>query len=424
MENFTLQRDSTRAYCNVYDSNATRNDRIKKLYIISLVLYLFVLPLNGVSLGSFGSAIRLFAVLPIILPFFGIIKQKRYQSNILLQIGFVLFACFSWLWSVERSISFDRMKTYLLLMVFIFSGTFFDYTDADIKKIKNGLLWSSRTTAIVILAFSRFSYDRLILSGVITEDPNYLCCYLVFGIAITLQNFLDSKKKFVNFLEFAVYFSIVVATGSRGGLLAVISCILVILFSGTSYAGKQKIKLIAFLFIVAVAFIMIIDVLPVSLEQRFSLETIISSGGTGRLTIWQTSISLFKAYSFAQKLFGSGTGTITTYLNLQIYEGYVVKVAAHNIFIETLLELGIIGLLIYSSAIFSFTRKAMKFKDKFAFSIIVAMIVLSLTTSLHTFKPYFNIMLFIIICQYRIKNPVPNAFPNTGVQNENSFCVR
>ena len=66
-------------------------------------------------------------------------------------------------------------------------------------------------------------------------------------------------------------------------------------------------------------------------------------------------------------------------------------------FIESLLELGVVGLIIYAVAIFSFIKAAWKQKNKFAFAVVMCMFVLSLSTSIYTFKPYFNIMLYIIL---------------------------
>ena len=57
------------------------------------------------------------------------------------------------------------------------------------------------------------------------------------------------------------------------------------------------------------------------------------------------------------------------------------------------------GLVLYSLAVFAFALKAFTFKDKFAFAVMACMIVMSLSTSICVFKPYFNIMLFIIICE-------------------------
>ena len=76
----------------------------------------------------------------------------------------------------------------------------------------------------------------------------------------------------------------------------------------------------------------------------------------------------------------------------------------HNIFLETLVELGVFGLIFYCLAIGTFVKRSLKLNDKFCFAVLICMIVMSLSTSLYTFKPYFNIMLFVIISCFTYKN--------------------
>lgn len=72
----------------------------------------------------------------------------------------------------------------------------------------------------------------------------------------------------------------------------------------------------------------------------------------------------------------------------------------HNIFLETLVELGVIGLFLYCRYVWKYTKEAFVQRDRYAFGVIFSMIIMSLTTSLYTFKPYFNIMLFIAMTGY------------------------
>lgn len=78
----------------------------------------------------------------------------------------------------------------------------------------------------------------------------------------------------------------------------------------------------------------------------------------------------------------------------------------HNMFLETLVELGAMGLVFYCFAIGKFVKRASEFRDKFSFAVIVCMVVMSLSTSIYTFKPYFNIMLFIVMSCYLIRNDI------------------
>ena len=385
--------------------NDPGKNRQKKAYINALCLYLFCLPLNAMRIGSFGSLLKVIAFIPVCIAFFRLRLMRSYEKCILNQLVFLVFACSSILWSVEKGMSFDRVITYILLNLLIFTATFFDYDNHDIDKIKNAFLWSSRTTAIVLLLFSNFSQGRWFLRGLISEDPNYLCCYIISGIILLLQRIQNHEKKSITYIELIGYLVLVVATGSRGGLLAVIAGIAVFFMSNKGFSIGYLFKLIGIAILIIIIFVVVIRFMPESLQDRFSLQNVINSQGTGRIAIWAEGIRVFNDSPIIRKVVGYGTGSVTTMVRILEYgkdRGY----AMHNIYLEYLLELGLAGLLLYIVSIVSFVKKASSFTDKFSFSVIISMIVLSLSTSLHTFKPYFNIMLFIIIMIYKTNSPM------------------
>ena len=68
-----------------------------------------------------------------------------------------------------------------------------------------------------------------------------------------------------------------------------------------------------------------------------------------------------------------------------------------HMFIESLLEIGVIGAVIYIVFIFSFVFEALKRRDIYCVAILTGMIVLSLSTSISVFKPYWNIMIYTLV---------------------------
>ena len=83
-------------------------------------------------------------------------------------------------------------------------------------------------------------------------------------------------------------------------------------------------------------------------------------------------------------------------------------------FLETLAELGLGGLCLYSLAIFLFAKAAYRKRDGFSLPVMFCMIVMSLSTSIYTFKPYFHIMLFIVMSQNLQKNPNEDTHLSCG----------
>ena len=368
----------------------------KSLYLFLLNIYLVCLPLNAMNIGAFGSALKILAVLPILIALLSG-NKIQLQKPLRWQFYFTLFAIISIAWSASYSISASRCVTYVLLFTLLLSTSFFQFDERELYKVKLALVWSSRVTVVLLLIFGDVVEGRLWLKGIITEDPNYICAYFAFGAVFALNKIMSDRRlllKLFGVFELCLYVYVVFLTGSRGGLLAILSAIGIYIVTYSKSGKKYTIaKIICVIFVFA-AINIILDNLPQELKTRFSFDSVSDSGGSGRMELWGNAIDMFKNANVFTKLFGFGTGTARYEMS---YLGYSKVNVVHNIFLETLVELGIIGVIIYSVAILSFAKKAFQCKDKFALAVITCMIVLSLSTSIYTFKPYFNIMLYIIM---------------------------
>lgn len=391
----------------------------KDLYIFFLIVYIVCLPLNAMNIGAFGSALKVIAILPIGIALLGG-KNLVLKTPARMQLFFTIFAFFSLMWSVSFEDSIGRIVSYFLLFALLISGSMFKYTENDINKIKYALTWSSRLTALVMLVFAEYVGGRFRLMGIIEEDPNYLCAYLAFGEIYAL-GVLTTKnkvaKKVLAVVELILYFYLVLVSGSRGGLLAIAGGAVGYLLT---YRG-QKIKHIArksiLIAFIAVLMIVMIEYLPENLRVRFTSENVAEDGGSGRIQLWRQSFDLFVNGNIFRQLVGFGTATIAWCFSAY---GYSEVNVAHNMFIETLAELGVVGLVLYSIAIFSFIKAAFKFRDKYSFAVIFCMLIMSLSTSIYTFKPYFNIMLFIIMLQNMQPDDIEMSVNN---ERKNTFSV-
>lgn len=374
---------------------------LKEWYVASLCIYFFCLPLNVIRVGGLGSLTRFLAFFPIIISL--IFNAKIKISLSIGWLSFSFFAFCSMAWTISFLDSAQRVLSDVLLACLLLSGGGFYYDENDIRKLKNALINSSRFTAIIMLATMEYRQGRFFLGGIIVEDPNYLCAYFIFGAANDIQNILErikEKKPILYFFELLCYGALIFMSGSRGGAVAVFAGLSVYLFAIMIKSKKVFLRGVIILIIVIVGIAFILQKLPDDLRERFTIQNIINSGGSHRIEIWSNGIDLFKKSSVFRKLFGYGTATIR--VCFEKYNYSIVNVM-HNIFLETLIEMGIIGLSIYVIMILAFFIVAMKIRDKFALACFVCMFVLSLSTSLYTFKPYFNTMLFLIILKYSKK---------------------
>lgn len=381
-----------------------KKNSFKKLYLFFLGVYLLCLPLNAINLGAMGSAVKYFAIIPVLLSVFAGGKYL-FRSPLLAQMGFTFFAFLSILWSVSLEDSLDRVISYALLLALLISGSAFSFSSKELNAIKLVLAWSSRFTALVMLVFAEFHNERFLLQGIVEEDPNYLCAYLAFGVVYALEATVKKKnflRKVLAVAELLLYFYLVLISGSRGGLLAIVSAVIVFLMMYSDKKSKYTGRKLALLLLVLVGVLVLLENLPEELRLRFTMEDVAENGGTGRVELWKQSLQLFGEGNWFRHLFGYGTATISwCFANF----GYGLVNVAHNMFIETLAELGLGGLFLYSLAIFLFAKAAYRNRDGFSLPVMFCMIVMSLSTSIYTFKPYFHIMLFIVMSQNLQKNP-------------------
>lgn len=370
------------------------------IYVMLVALFIVMLPMGTMYISGMGSLLKVFGIIPVA---YWLCCIHKIRINVLLTTVacFVGICVISTLWSVAESESLERSITQISFLLLIMSALGNKYSYHEIDLLKRAGLYSSRFTALLVLIFGGYYEGRLTLTGVIQEDPNYLCAYFFFGLAYCILAFFSSElttlKKVLYAIEFVVYVYIIFATGSRGGLLAAIVCVGVCYLYCQHKRNMNIIRIclsfiIMLVFCVA-AYFVITKYVDINVLQRYSKETLMETNGTGRFKIWAQSLSVYSNSDLFRQLFGYGTNTITEVLNANFYNQRHV---AHNIFIENLVEIGAVGFCAYILMIISYVKRSISRNDCFCMSVLFGMIVLSLSTSLSCFKPYWDIM--IIIC--------------------------
>ena len=393
---------------------------IRKAYIFFLCVYFICLPLGAMNIGVFGSALKLLSIIPIGL---ALLNIKSFKTSRPLNWYFIylLIVFFSLLISNNKSDSISKAISIFQLFLLMATTGCFRYSENDILTIKNVLKWSSRISVVVVLIFGTYKAGRLWLSNnIINEDPNYFCMYLSFGCICALQCLMKRsslKIKIFSVLELFIYLMVALLTGSRGGLIALVIGIITFIV----FASKKNMRMKNILYIAIVLLLLYIGMGLISdtLADRFTIQSIVESGGTHRTDLWLQGWDLFINGSIFRKLFGYGIAT--TMYNFKL-GGYTFVNVMHNMFIESLVELGIIGFIVYTIMVFTFLKYAYKNNEKFAFAVMVCMIAMSLSTSISSFKPYINIMMFILCTNIFSKYPLAAKSEKTSL-NRNSYVA-
>lgn len=373
------------------------------LFVRMLGIYFLSLVLGAMNIGAIGSLLKIIGFIPIAI--WLVEKRSIYKSKLLtFNLFITLWIVLSYFWSIDSGRTLQRTITQCSFFLLLCSAATYVYNVRELAYLKKCLIWSSRISAVCALIFADYHDGRLYLNGILTEDPNYLCAYFLFGIIFCLEVLLNenetTKKKLLAIFEAYIYFYIIVATGSRGGAFAVIAaCFVFYIYNqrGKNISVKKFLTPVVIVLFLIVAYFVAIKFVPADILQRFSIEELAESNGTGRYIIWEDALSTYFDAGSLRQLAGYGSATALTIARK--YSFRLINVF-HNAFIENLLEIGFVGFALYIAYIFRFWNCARKQKNIFAFSIMTGLIVLSFSTSIAAFKPYWNVMIFIICAAY------------------------
>lgn len=368
----------------------------KKIRVVtwSLALYFFLTPFDFFPIIPGASLIRFVALFPLFALLFYVNSMKIYADRyFFLPVVYTGFLVLTSMYSVSFSDSQVRVISTATNIALILLLAMIDYRRHEIQLLRKAIIYSGWLTAILLLHASRgLTAERLTIAiGRDAEDPNYLVGYLMFVLIHYLERYLSQKK--LRYLTFtAVFIAFIFMTGSRGGLLAVIGASLFFIFL---WMRRQNLKLSVIFKSVFMAGILALTIyfvffnLPIELRDRFTLfDEIIEEGGSGRTRIWANVIESFNNGSFINKLFGMGVATTTMFTDGRV---------AHNIWLDALLETGIIGTAILFLFYFEFIKKVYKLKDHIVTSVFFGYMLMALSMSLDRYRPIWNILLFILI---------------------------
>jgi len=339
---------------------------IRQPILFPFGLYVVLIPFDHLLLlPQFGTLTRLLAIASGAALALSLVRKKQFFApgwSLAIWGMFVLWAAASFIWAIDvspRSVSGFATLLQLFLLFAVLSLT--RVNDQNLKL----LLFCVILGALAAAAFGLYLFHgggqsvyagRLFLNvgsgpaplGEHAEgsiNPNEFAAAMLLPIALALMKFLESPRvlqKLTWSLALLVLLGGIVVSGSRGSLLAV-AALVPFFFWKTRYKGQ----LLALSTLVGIGSIFVS-----SIWERFS--TALSSGGAGRLEIWIVGVAAFKQYW----LLGAGNGEFADAYN-RAYISVFQQISAHwsraphNIVLGTAVELGVIGLILLTLALFS-----------------------------------------------------------------------
>lgn len=378
---------------------ADTNQRLSKASI-ALGIYFLLLPTDCFRIGAIGSLLKIYAFIPMIFLFLsGGMRRLALDRLLSRMLMLLLTAMLSALWSINFDVTVSSSLSLALNIIFavLMAGTY-QYTEKEAGFLLKCLVASSWFTIIGMLLFGSGSeLGRLTLViGDSEQDPNYVAGYIVFAFSYHFTSFLKHRKFSHLFLTAAIVI-VIILTGSRGGLAAYLACaFFAVVYGIRSSKHPVRIAVLAAASAVLAYFVFsaAMQVVDVSISSRFSLEYLLDHGTTGRSKIWVHLLKKFRDASLGRQLFGHGYGT-TRLLNT--LSGSIGGLVAHNLYIDNLMSIGIIGLLVQLALQFQCVKAALRTKSSMLVCSHAAFIVMTLSLSLTNYKPIWSEMLVITI---------------------------
>jgi O-antigen ligase len=313
-------------------------------------LYILLVPFDtllGVSGGT--TVTKLLGVATgLLLIFYCLRTRQLARPNRALWIVTALIGWMivSLLWAVNPASSGTWLQTYLGLALLYAALSVTPITLSEFRFILGAIVAASTIAAILgIVDFHSVSphaanlgANRVVLTtGQAKIDPNQYADALVLPLAIVTIAALTTRWASLQLLAFCAAAAMVVAIVVSGSREAVVG--VVVVFAYYLWRSKYRTRLLLPMILVAVAAV------PFAATLLIRFQNSVSSGGAERTSIWAVGLEAVKHYA----LFGSGIGTFSIvydrfYLAVPQSNTFGWSAPPHNVALQFLVELGIIGL--------------------------------------------------------------------------------
>lgn len=319
---------------------------LRKVTLATIWLMVFAIPWeNMIVFPMIGSLSRITGVLALgigILALISLNAEIRLHRFHALLLLFIIWGSLTFYWSVDQSMSMSRLATYaqLLLMTWLVYQ-WADDCEAVLSLLVAYVLGCYVSVISIVMNFIEGTMVEIERYSAIGFNPNDLSIILVMGIPMAWYLSLKRKGGRLNWL-FAIYpfLSIfcIALTGSRNGLIAGSLAFAYVLWTSTALTLRYRFVLyISGLVTVIVGIVL----LPPETWQRWAtIGTELSEGTLNeRLTIWTAG---FKAF-LENPMVGNGIGAFKT----AVTPFLGTDKSAHNVYLAILVEMGLIGIIIF-----------------------------------------------------------------------------
>ena len=359
-----------------------------KFSTLILTLYIAFLPISTALAGFITSSSiqSLVAVGFIMVSFIEILITRKIDFNkklIPVYIYFV-FMLSTGFWNRAFALDWYSMQ-FAVTFLIIVCVSIRSYSDLELKLIGCALYCSILVALISALCFSFFHGGRMYVEIFSLMDPNDFSSGLAIAFALCMTELLKKKRIILNIICLLIVLGIVYLSGSRGGLLTMLCIILVWVLS---IKGKAKYIVLGAMAASVAVFLFCAEYgIGPSQISRFSVSALISGGGTGRSEIWKAAMEFFVTQSPLRMLFGNGLGSFADTVNY-VAPGNDFTYESHNMYINTLIEGGVIGLALLIACFTSLYAFAFKRKNLLGILALTGFLITGISLDTQVYRTF------------------------------------
>lgn len=236
------------------------------------------------------------------------------------------------------------------------------------------------SSVVTIIIFSFWFKENIIELGIqrlsVSEDTsiNRLATMISQLIAILFTGFfIPGKNKLMKIILFStilIGLTLIIFTGTRSALIAIIVSIVIITLYFFKIHTKKVIIYLPLIILVGYLFINQFQEFDIHVLKRFTVEEVQDDGGSGRIGVWKALVPK----TFEDGLFfGFGFGAENVY---DLAKQYGFRFSAHNLLIDMFIQMGLTGLILFFTYFFILAKKLLKSIDN-PYILVPVMILLT-----------------------------------------------
>ena len=374
-----------------------------------LAFYIALMPVSTALADLFigPSILTVIAGLYIIVSLAEIVISRKIEVNraLIPVYAYFLFTLLSSLWNVY----FDAdwyFGQFAITTAIVFCISVRRVSDKEIKLFTAAMYLSILIGVIGTLMNLPRPGKRLVIILSSVMDPNDFACGLAIVVSLCLVELMNKRRIIINVLCVGAVGIIILMSGSRGGLLT-LGCIVMVWLFNLKGPIRMKI-LLAVIAMGAVVLFCAENGIGPKILYRFSISRLIEDGGAGRVHIWKAGIRKFFSSDPLHVLFGYGHGGYA-YSVRYVAIGHDDAYIAHNMFINALIEGGIVGLSLMVTGFAALYRYAAKHKNLFGILALTGFIAEGLTLDAQVYRTFAFAVAMAVIWRESAKEKPENV---------------